>query len=184
MTLDPTAEDVRTIAMGYEGHAASIYWQAIKGLLPSEFEFVGRITRGAKDAINQCFNYVYGLLYGEVWRAIVKAGLDPYFGLIHGSKRDQGSLIFDLIEEFRSPFADRIVVSMFGRRFHPDINKEGLLKTASKKSLAKCFSKRWHGKIRWRSMMLSPAQILERQAQTLSKVFCREARYYPFKMSW
>lgn len=114
----------------------------------------------------------------------MKAGLDPYFGVIHGSKRDGGSLIFDIIEEFRSPFADRVVVSMLGRGFHPDINKEGLLKTRSKKLLAKCFSKRWNGKIKWRSMMLSPAHILEHQAQTLSRVFSREARYYPFKMSW
>ena len=182
--LHSDVDDVRTLAMGYEGHAASIYWQAIKKLLPSDFEFVGRITRGAKDAVNQCFNYVYGLLYGEVWRAIVKTGLDPYFGFIHGSKRDGGSMIFDVIEEFRSPFADRIVVSIFGRGFHPDINREGLLKTSSKKLLAKCFSKKWHGKIKWRSSKLSPAQILEHQAESLSKLLSREGKYYPYKMSW
>ncbi len=31
-----------------------------------------------------------------------------------------------------STFADRIVIGLFGRRFRPDINKEGLLKSASK----------------------------------------------------
>ena len=44
------------------------------------------------------------MLYGELRRALVKVGLDPYFGLMHGSERDQGSLVFDLIEEFRAPF--------------------------------------------------------------------------------
>ena len=47
------------------------------------------------------------MVYGEVWRALVKVGMDPYFGIMHGSERDQGSLVFDLIEEFRAPFADR-----------------------------------------------------------------------------
>jgi hypothetical protein len=43
----------------------------------------------------RAIDYVYGRLYGEVWRALVKVGLDPYFGLIHGSERDHGSMVFD-----------------------------------------------------------------------------------------
>lgn len=97
LTLDPAAASVRTEAMGYEGHAASLYWQHIIKMLPQNLGFMGRTTRAAKDLVNQCLNYTYGILYGEVWRAIVKVGLDPYFGLMHGSKRDQGSLVFDLI---------------------------------------------------------------------------------------
>jgi group II intron reverse transcriptase/maturase/CRISPR-associated endonuclease Cas1 len=182
--LDCKNEDVRAIAMGYEGHAASIYWQNIKKLLPSDFDFVGRITRTAKDIVNQCFNYVYGLLYGEVWRAVVKAGLDPYFGFIHGSQRDGGSMIFDIIEEFRSPFADRIVIGMFGRGFKPEINKSGMLKTTCKKSLAKSFSKRWHKKVKWRSLNLSAAQILGHQAISISKVLTTEGKYFPYRMKW
>ena len=177
-------ENIRAMAMGYEGHAASIYWQTIKKMVPVDFNFASRVTKGAKDIVNQCFNYVYGLLYGEVWRSIVKAELDPYFGLIHGSKRDGGSMVFDLIEEFRSPFADRIVISMFGRGFSPQINKEGLLNTHSKKLLVKCFSKRWNKKIKWRSLNLSPVQILDHQANSISKLFNKEGKYYPFKMIW
>ncbi len=182
--LDPKSENVRAMAMGYEGHAASIYWNNVKRLLPTGFNFAGRITLTAKDVVNQCFNYVYGILYGEVWRAVVKAGLDPYFGIIHGSQRDGGSMIFDLIEEFRSPFADRIVLSMFGRGFQPELNKAGLLKTKSKKLLAISFSKRWYKKIKWRSSKLFPAQILENQAQSISKLFNKEGSYFPFKMQW
>jgi len=182
--LDHKDKDVRAVAMGYEGHAASIYWQNTKKLLPCDFDFVGRITRTAKDIVNQCFNYVYGLLYGEVWRAVVKAGLDPYFGFIHGSQRDSGSLIFDIIEEFRSPFADRIVVGMYGRGFKPEINKSGLLKTTSKKLLDKSFSKRWHKKAKWRSLNLSAAQILEHQAISISKLLTTEGKYFPDRMKW
>lgn len=182
--IDTKSKDVRVLAMGYEGHAASIYWQNIKKLIPVDFNFAGRITRTAKDIINQCFNYVYGLLYGEVWRSVVKAGLDPYFGFIHGSQRDGGSMIFDIIEEFRSPFADRIVISMLGRGFYPEINNLGLLKTRSKKLLVKSFSKRWHTKIKWRSLNLSAAQILDYQANSLSKLLTNEGKYFPYRMKW
>lgn len=90
-------------------------------------------TKTVRAKVNQCLNYVYGILYGEVWRAVVKAGLDPYFGLIHGSKRDQGSLVFDLIEEFRAPFADRLIVGMIGRGFQPEIGDHGFLKTRTRR---------------------------------------------------
>lgn len=89
-----------------------------------------------------------------------------------------------LLEAFRSPFADRIVVSMFGRGFYPEINNVGLLKTRSKKLLVKSFSKRWHTKIKWHSFNLSAAQILEFQANSLSKLLTHEGKYFPYRMKW
>lgn len=182
--LDPESVEVRQQAMGYEGHAAAIYWRHLIRLVPEEFGFRGRTTRAAPDPVNQCINYVYGMLYGEVWRAIVKFGLDPYFGLIHGSQRDGGSLVFDLIEEFRAPFADRLVFAMLGRGFHSDLNKDGLLKMRCRHQLATAFSKAWTKKIRWRSSLHTPAEILERQADNLVKLISREKQYQPFRMKW
>lgn len=176
--------EVRTVARGYEGQAAAMYWNQIGTFVPEAMDFYGRITHTAKDIFNQCLNYVYGILYGEVWRAIVKAGLDPYFGLIHGSKRDQGSLVFDLIEEFRAPFADRLVIGMLGRNFQPDIGKHGFLKTRTRKQLAIGFSKKWQKKFRWRSRELTPAAILEGQAISLANLFNRKGNYHPYRMRW
>jgi CRISPR-associated endonuclease Cas1 len=136
-TLDPSGAEVRWVAMGYEGHAAALYWRRLSLLAPESLEFEGRVTRNASDAVNQCVNYVYGMLYGEVWRAVAKHGLDPYFGFVHGSTRDQGSLVFDMIEELRAPFADRFVFGMLGRGFKPEIGEHGHLRTASKRQLAR-----------------------------------------------
>jgi CRISPR-associated protein Cas1 len=184
LAIDPALPTVRAKAMGLEGHAASLYWRQIRALTPEELGFCRRATRGAKDPVNQCLNYVYGMLYGEVWRAVLKAGLDPYFGVMHGSKRDQGSLVFDLIEEFRAPFADRLVVGMLGRGFQPAIGDQGVLKTRTRRQLALCFSKNWSKKIRWRSRKLEPAAILAHQAQSFAKLYKREGDYHPFKMRW
>lgn len=181
-SFDPENPAIRTQAMGYEGHAAAIYWNQIMSLVPDDMGMYRRITRAAKDSFNQCLNYAYGILYGEVWRAIVKAGLDPYFGLIHGSKRDQGSLIFDLIEEFRAPFADRLIIGMIGRNFQPAIGTHGFLKTRTRRQIAIGFSKRWQKKINWRTHEWTPAAILEGQATNLGNLFNHEGSYHPYKM--
>ena len=89
--LDLAESNVRGSLMGLEGHAAALYWRQVAKLVPDDFGFGGRITLSTQDPVNQCLNYVYGILYGEVWRAVVRAGPQPYFGLIHGSARDQGT---------------------------------------------------------------------------------------------
>jgi CRISPR-associated protein Cas1 len=156
----------------------------LAALVPQDLGFGGRITLSAQDPVNQCLNYVYGILYGEVWRAVVKAGLDPYFGLVHGSVRDQGSLVFDLIEELRAPFGDRLVLSMLGRGFRPEVGHRGLLRTRSKGHLVRTFAKRWAKPIQFRSNAVAPGDLLQGQANSLAAVFQREGIYHPYRMRW
>lgn len=182
--LDPREANVRGMAMGLEGRAAAIYWNQLAGLIPADFGFEGRITLSAEDPVNQCLNYVYGVLYGEVWRAVVKAGLDPYFGVMHGSLRDQGSLVFDLIEEFRAPFGDRVVIGMLGRGFKPEIGKHGLLRSSTKHLLLQSFIKRWTKGMDYRSRVIAPCKLVGSQAMSLVNVFKSEGSYRPFRMRW
>lgn len=183
-SADPAGASVRAQAMGFEGHAAAIYWRQIKALIPNGLKFPGRVTKAARDIVNQCLNYGYGILYGEVWRAVAKAGLDPYFGIMHGSQRDKGSLVFDLIEEFRAPFVDRMVVGMMGRGFTPEVGTHGELKSRTRRKLTKNFLKRWTKKMSWRSQSISPSDILSKQADNLASLFNGEGSYKPFKMKW
>ncbi len=183
-TLDPCGAGVRATAMGIEGHAAALYWGHLMKLVPPELGFKARHTQGATDAVNQGINYVYGMLYGEVWRALAKVGLDPYFGLMHGSERDQGSLVFDLIEEFRAPFADRLVLAMTGRGLKLQIGAHGFLRTRIRRLLAQGFARTWNKKIRWHGKMITPASILEHQAGALAKLILGQGDYQPFHMRW
>jgi group II intron reverse transcriptase/maturase/CRISPR-associated endonuclease Cas1 len=182
--LDPTAAGVRSSAMGFEGHAAAIYWRALASLLPPGLEFSGRVLRGARDRVNQALNYVYGILYGEVWRAVTRAGLDPYFGLMHGSERDQGSLVFDLIEEFRAPFGDRLVLGAVGRGLTLRQGRHGMLDTRTRRRLTTRFMHGWTKDLVWRGRKLSPASILETQAGALAKLVLGQKSYQPFRMRW
>lgn len=182
--LDPGAAGVRSAAMGFEGHAAAVYWSHLAALLPPDAGFKGRVTRDAGDPVNQAINYVYGMLYGEVWRALVKAGLDPYFGIMHGSERDQGSMVFDLIEEFRAPFADRLVLAMIGRGLKLEIGTGTMLRSRARRLLARGFIRSWTRKVRWSGRHVTPAAILEHQAGALVKLIMGDAGYRPFRMRW
>ena len=124
------------------------------------------------------------MLYGEVWKAIVHAGLAPYSGIMHGSERDQGSLIFDLIEEFRAPFGDRLVLGMLGRGFQPQLGRNGSLRTSVRRLLVGAFHRVWNRPIRWRGKMHSPCRILEQQAKGLARPFLAEETYRAFQFRW
>jgi CRISPR-associated protein Cas1 len=67
-------------------------------------------------------NYGYGVLMGEVWRAVHYAGLDPYAGFLHADKPGKPSMVLDLMEEFRPHLVDRLVVKLVSKKM---IDKDG-----------------------------------------------------------
>ena len=183
-SLDPSSQGIRATGMGHEGRAAAKYWSAFASFVPGELCFPGRHTRHATDPVNSAINYVYTMLYGEVWRAVIRAGLDPYFGIIHGTERDQGSLIFDLIEEFRAPFGDRLVIGMFGRGFALELDGDGLLRASCRRKLVSAFHKLWQRQVRWRSKKRTPADVLELQVASLKAMLLGGEEYMPFRFRW
>ena len=172
------------MAMGHEGRAAARYWTTLATLMPEQLAFPGRQTRHASDPMNAAINYVYGMLYGEIWRVLVRAGLDPYFGILHGSGHDQGSLVFDAIEEYRAPFADRLVLAMIGRGFVPELDKQGFLRTSTKRKLIHAFHRLWRDGVCWRGKKRTPREILELQTRSLRNVFLGQEEYTPFRFRW
>ncbi|MCL4387459.1 CRISPR-associated endonuclease Cas1, partial [Patescibacteria group bacterium] len=76
--IDGKIDDIREKLLGIEGSMAAIYFKGL-GLLTG---FKQRNPE-ADDPFNVCLNYGYGMLYSEVERACVLAGLDPYLGFFH-----------------------------------------------------------------------------------------------------
>lgn len=107
---------------GIEGDAAAQYFHEFGSMLrPAQMETLGwqwkgRHGRGASDPLNILLNYCYGLLRAEVLRAILSCGLDPHAGFLHSSGRNKPALALDLMEEFRAPLADSVVLSLVNRR--------------------------------------------------------------------
>lgn len=182
--FDPAAVAARASAMGFEGRAAAKYWGSFAILIPDKLSFPGRHTRHATDPVNSAVNYVYGMPYGEVWRAVIRAGLDPYFGIIHGTERDQGSLVFDLIEEYRAPFGDRLVLGMLGRGFDLALDQEGRIRATCRHKLVHAFHKVWQRDVCWRGKMRAPSDILELQLTSLKNAYVGTDEYRPFRFRW
>lgn len=116
-------DTVRELLLSIEGRAAHYYWQALERVLPEEYGWPGRAGRDAQDPVNAALNYGYGILYSQIERAIIMAGLDPYAGYVHADRPGKPSLVYDLIEPFRAPVVDRTVVAMANR--HMALNMDG-----------------------------------------------------------
>ncbi len=114
-SLAGTIEECRGTIMGIEGSGGRIYFEALSSLMPDRFRFNGRSRNPAKDEFNTLLNYAYGVLYSNVEKACIIAGLDPYVGFIHTDHYNKKSLVFDLIENYRI-WADETVVNLFASR--------------------------------------------------------------------
>jgi CRISP-associated protein Cas1 len=118
--LQRRAMAARTLTelLGVEGDAAAGYFGAFDTMLTARVLGQGvrlktRSGRPARNPLNAALNYVYGLLLGDLIRAIASCGLDPHAGFLHSSSRNKPALALDLAEEFRAPVADSVVIGCF-----------------------------------------------------------------------
>ncbi len=96
---------------GWEGAASRNYFTVISMLLPEQYKFEKRTQHPATDIFNAVLNYGYGMLYGKVEGALIKAGLDPYVGVMHREDYNRPVLVFDVIEKFRI-WIDYVVIRL------------------------------------------------------------------------
>lgn len=103
--------DIAPSLRGWEGAASKAYFTQIADMLPDSVKFKGRSMRPAKDIFNMLLNYGYGMLYGKVESALIKAGLDPYTGVLHREDYNRPAMAFDIIELYRV-WIDYVVVNL------------------------------------------------------------------------
>jgi len=180
-----TVDEVRAQVLSVEGRAAKLYWAAIKRALPEDCGWPGREGRGAKDPVNAALNYGYGILYGQVERAIVLAGLDPYAGFIHADRPGKPSLVLDLIEEFRQAVVDRTVFGLVNKGVVFKRDDKGLLTQETRRALADKVLARLESVERYERKRQPLRVIIQTQARHVA-TFLRgdRATYEPFVGSW
>jgi CRISPR-associated protein Cas1 len=112
-----TEEDDLAALRGLEGAAASQYFNAFPAMLRvDDVKFDGRQRRPPRDPVNAVLSFVYSLLTTDCTSALESVGLDPQIGFLHSLRPGRPALALDLMEEFRHPFADRLVLSLFNRQ--------------------------------------------------------------------
>jgi len=93
--------DVSATLRGWEGVSSKIYFEMMNAFLPEELRFEQRSQHPAMDPVNALLNYGYGLLFGKVEGALIKAGIDPYIGVMHRDNYNRPVLVYDVIEIYR-----------------------------------------------------------------------------------
>lgn len=102
---------------GIEGAGSRIYYSVFGRMIRNTaFTFKGRNRRPPLDPVNALLSFAYVMLTNEVLSAIKTVGLDPYLGALHEISYGRPSLACDLVEEYRSPVADRLVLTLINRK--------------------------------------------------------------------
>ena len=104
---------------GIEGNAAQSYFSLLDFLILNDkkhFYFKGRNKRPPLDPMNALLSFTYTILAHDCASALEAAGLDSYAGFLHRDRPGRQSLALDLMEEFRSIYADRFVLTLVNNR--------------------------------------------------------------------
>ena len=103
---------------GHEGAAGQVYFSLFSSMIVKNgdfFTFRGRSRRPPLDPTNALLSFVYARLRHDVESALESVGLDPAVGFLHSDRPGRPGLALDMMEEFRSVLADRLVLSLINR---------------------------------------------------------------------
>ena len=101
--------------MGIEGIGAKTYFDAFSLLLDgSSFKWNGRKRRPESDPLNAMLNFGYVLLEKDVRRVLAARVLSISIGFIHELDYRKDSLVYDVMEIFRTKVVDRFIFRCIG----------------------------------------------------------------------
>ena len=115
-TLIEQIERTETIdeLRGYEGIGAKHYFSVFRhNLIPDWAQFPRRSKNPPLTNVNAVLGFLYTLLMYRIETAIEVSGLDTMAGFLHASEYGKNALVFDLMEEFRTPVADTLCCALF-----------------------------------------------------------------------
>lgn len=164
--------------LGMEGNFANLYFDFLSknSLLPESF--LKRTKQNSQEMTNIALNYGYAILFNFIYKSVVNAGLEPYFGVLHSVRSSKPSLVLDIIEEYRSFVVDRNIIKLRSKisnaKKFDSIKKDiatAILNTLSKKYLYN------HRKITLES-------IIQRQVYRISGYLTENKKYKPYIFRW
>jgi CRISP-associated protein Cas1 len=175
--------EARGTLMGTEGTAGRIYWEAVQEIIGHRVEFFGREHRGATDGVNSLLNYGYGILYSQIWGAVLNAGLEPFAGFLHVDRPGKPSLVLDMVEEFRQPVVDRTVIAYVNLGTSIGM-KDGLLDADTRKTIGDRIVERLVATETYKGKQYQIRSIIQMQARRLAGFLRGDGVYKAFSFKW
>lgn len=168
--------DVASTLRGFEGMASKLYFEVISMYMPADYRFESRSQHPAKDVFNAFLNYGYGILYSRVECELIKAGVDPYIGILHRDEYNRPVLAFDVIEIYRI-WVDYVVCNLMMQRVVTDeyysVLEDGShwLETLGRKVVIQSLNDYMEEIVSVKSLSRSRSTQIQLQAQDLAQTF-------------
>ena len=109
----PQAQNTESLR-GIEGMAAKKYFEVFAFNINCKYAvFKTRSKNPPESNVNAVLSFLYTLLAYRVEAAVESQGLDTMVGNLHLCDYGRASLVFDLVEEFRTPIADAVCCALF-----------------------------------------------------------------------
>ena len=169
-------KEVAASFRGWEGTASRVYFYCFGLVIPKQYNFKKRNKRPAYDPFNACMNYLYGILYGMIEVALIKAGIDPYMGVLHTDRYNSPTLVFDVIDQYRN-WVDELIIQLFLTQPMPPsyfqkAAKEGLwLSFEGKKILVHAFTEQMNQIISYKGNQRKRRSHLDLNAAQMATMF-------------
>jgi CRISPR-associated protein Cas1 len=179
--------------LGFEGHAASIYFGQFRHLLRQDaepgvmaFDFVKRNRRPPSDPVNAMLSLAYSLLARTFTVVLQAVGFDPFRGFYHQPRYGRPALALDLMEPFRPLLADSTVIQVIN---NGEVRPSDFVSVAGSVNLTPDGRKRFIGAFERRlsqevthplfGYRVSYRRLLELQARLLGRHLLDELPDYP-----
>jgi CRISPR-associated protein Cas1 len=177
--------------MGFEGAGAAQYFSALgECLRNSEFVFAARVRRPPGNPINAMLSFGYQVLWNHLLTLIEIQGLDPYQASLHQGSERHAALASDLIEEFRAPIVDSLVLWLVNKNVMDAqkdfVHREGgcYLNESGRKKYIKAFLQRMEEEVQMDSGEKQPRwDLLRRQVKAYKQFACNPCQVYqPYRI--
>ena len=174
--------------MGLEGVSSAAYFRCYSRMLSIDFAFEKRTRHPPLDPTNALLSLGYVLVGNEIGALIASAGFDPFIGFVHGVRYGRQSLPLDMVEEFRHPVVDGLVMTVINNRsikkedFYKEDNGAYFLDKEAFKRFIGYYEERMEKLFLYRELdaQISYRRLFQIQAERIQKAVLNREEYQPF----
>jgi CRISPR-associated endonuclease Cas1 len=163
-----------------EAQAARHWWRAISLLINHHDSAWRRRYPRATDPINLLFNTGYTILARWIRDIVVAAGMLPQIGVLHAVGVDREPLVYDIVEVFRQPVVDAVVLTFLGKKKRP-------LASIKENDMARCIhllQKRWKQPIRYETKCVPFQAVAAHEVTKLAQAIVAGEAWKPYSYPW
>jgi CRISPR-associated protein Cas1 len=110
----------------------------------------------------------------------LQAGLSLHVSFLHAPQNNRPTLVYDLIEEFRTFVVDRVVFRMFNQREPLRLGADNLLDDYTRKRIASKVIERLSARTRYKNASVEIDHIIAQQSYLLARAVKGVATYRGF----